>query len=260
MDEKENEYETELPTTERVERLATSAGKKHAVDIGEHDDMEATLDTGPGQEDGNNSSELLLMENSQNASDGLILDDTNCIPDPAENSCSVAENVSAMLSPSGDESSGFSLIQSTTEQDADSSVDNAVDVVENDAEKVLVVNDNRRDAASVKTSDMSLSFEILSRDNASFKQDQSSLHPVEELADVDEAQTSTADVNSSTVMSSFAESCDARSTEAAELTADVTSQPECKGKHIFRFRFFIVCFLANLFCSRPLPVSLLLLQ
>jgi len=253
MDEWENE--SELPATERVEKLTLSA-EKHVVDVGGQDDVKALFDTEPSCENGNSSSELLVTENSLNSFDVSTFSGANCNPDPAENSFSTFENVAEVLSPSaakGTESTGINSIEPATEQSTDSLIDRSVEAASNSVENVddtpFVVDDNSGDMISVKTSDMSLSFETLSRDNSNIVHDESSLYSAKEPTDVHAVHASIADAHSSSAMSSVAESYDMLSTETADLTIiDGSLQPESttKGKCISQFLFSL--FLRSAFC------------
>jgi len=229
--------EAEIPETERVERLTVSP-EKHVVDFGEQDGLEALSDIAPGCGDGNISSELLVAENSQNAVDGSMLDESSCVSDPAEISCPGANNVTDILSmsvDSGSISTNMNSFEPVNAQDADSFIGHSMEVVENDVDLPFVGGGNSADVVSLETSKMSQSFEKVGRDKADFLQPESSLHSAEEPTDSNNVDISVVGIGSDSPMPSAA-----GSTETAELYRNALSQPEStgKGKFFYRCRFF----------------------
>lgn len=181
MDERENE--AEVLQTERTERL-TVASEKPVLDEN-WQVVKALLDNSyeaqPGHEDGNSNSKEMVIENNQNVADGLMLDDTNCIPYPAEDNSFTSDNVAQILSPSaadGNESIAIECTEATTEQDTSS----------------FIVVDSPEEATANTAEKKDLSFVI----GKHYGEVTSVLASSTEIADTSDLQTSVLEANSST--------------------------------------------------------------
>ena len=217
------EKENEVKQTERVERLTVTPSKPVLDESGQ--DLKALLDnscdTEPGCKDLDlSSSNLLVTEINQNALDGC----TNGIPDSAENSFSVAVNVSEVLSQCAASGIGADAIES-------------IDISSAEAVEELyssVAADNSSHMMSVNTYGTSQSVEPQSRED--------DVHDEPSLNSADESSS----VNVTLASAVSAESYDENLTEAAELSVRDTTQNEIttKGTCMFLFIFlFSFCFI-----------------
>jgi len=219
----EREMEMELLETERVERQ-TVTPKKTVVNKNEQDMnglLDNSCDTEPGCEEGNSSSNLLVGENNQDAVGDFTVNDTNHVLDPA-----VSEDAAEVLSESTASGSGPTTIdytESTAERDTSSFMDRTVEAVANGAEKLDLPFIADGDSISVKTSDTSLSIDMVSQADAVYE---STFSSAEGRTADDDAQASAADVNSASSTVSTTESYDDQLTQASDLSVRESSQSE----------------------------------
>ena len=238
MDRTQNE--TELQSTERFERL-TVTNEKAVIDESGQDAralVDNSCDADLDGKDGNVSSELLVIENSQTAVDGLTLDSANCIPDC--DGFSAAENVAEILPASVSGDCGETAVDSvefTSEQGTSSLVDSSMkDVSELD---LAVAADGRTDHVEASYVTLLTNVETTSPDNAAVMHDELSLsvNSAKEPAVVSDVLASAADVNLASAVSLLRESRSDQTTEAAMLSGSDSSQPEAtaEGKCVFPY-------------------------